>query len=178
VTWLLLVYTVPSEPSRKRATIWRALKKEGAIYLRDGVAVLPERPETLGALRDIAAQVDEFGGRATLIEGARLDPKRHEEVVAQARASRAEEYAEIIREGERFLAHAAAERAHRTFASSELDAMAVDLGKLRRWAEQIRGRDHFAAEDAATVGGLLARCERAVAAFVEEAREQSEGALS
>ena len=49
--WLLLVYTVPAEPSRLRAAVWRDLKKAGAVYLRDGVCVLPERDETLHALR-------------------------------------------------------------------------------------------------------------------------------
>ena len=45
--WLLLIYTVPAEPTRKRAFIWRELKKVGAPYLRDGVCILPERPDTL-----------------------------------------------------------------------------------------------------------------------------------
>ena len=65
--WLVLIYTVPSEPSRKRAFIWRELKKAGAVYLRDGVCALPERPETLAALSAIAARVEELGGQATLV---------------------------------------------------------------------------------------------------------------
>ncbi|WP_279580643.1 hypothetical protein [Fodinicola feengrottensis] len=32
--WLLLVYKVPSEPTRLRATVWRRLKGMGAIYLQ------------------------------------------------------------------------------------------------------------------------------------------------
>jgi Protein ChrB, N-terminal len=65
VTWLLFIYTVPSEPSRKRAYIWREVKKVGAIYLRDGVCALPEREETMAAFRKIAAKVTEFDGEAT-----------------------------------------------------------------------------------------------------------------
>src|SRR5438309_7457883 len=45
VEWLLLIYTLPSQPSRKRAYVWRELKKVGAVYLRDGVAILPRRPD-------------------------------------------------------------------------------------------------------------------------------------
>ena len=52
IPWLLLIYTVPAEPSRKRAAIWRELKKVGAPYLRDGVCILPERPETREADTD------------------------------------------------------------------------------------------------------------------------------
>src|ERR1700680_960102 len=82
--WLLLIYTVPAEPSRKRAAIWRDIKKVGAIYLRDGVCALPERPETIEAMRAIAARVVEFEGQATLVEAARLDPARADWVVEQS----------------------------------------------------------------------------------------------
>ena len=74
--WLLLIYTVPAEPSRKRAAIWRDVKKVGAVYLRDGVCALPERQETTSAMRAIAARVEEFEGQATLVEAARLDAAR------------------------------------------------------------------------------------------------------
>ena len=42
VQWLVLIYTLPPEPTRKRAFVWRELKKIGAVYLRDGVCLLPE----------------------------------------------------------------------------------------------------------------------------------------
>src|SRR4030081_3437466 len=103
--WLLLIYTVPAEPSRKRAAIWRDIKKVGAVYLRDGVCVLPERPETTTAMRAIATRVDEFEGQVTLVEAARLDPVRAEWVVNQSRTARAAEYADVAREAEQLLAH-------------------------------------------------------------------------
>src|SRR4030081_2744377 len=108
--WLLLIYTVPTEPSRKRAAIWRDIKRIGAVYLRDGVCALPERPETTVAMRAIAARVDEFEGQATLVESARLRAARAGWIVDQARTARAAEYADIAREAEQFLAHLARER--------------------------------------------------------------------
>ena len=39
--WLLLIYRVPSEPSRLRATVWRRIKSLGAIYLQSSAAALP-----------------------------------------------------------------------------------------------------------------------------------------
>src|SRR5688500_6070286 len=74
--WLLLIYSVPSQPSRLRAAVWRDLKKAGAVYLRDGVAVLPARPETTATFREIAARIVESGGEGTLVEGARLPAER------------------------------------------------------------------------------------------------------
>ncbi len=174
MTWLLLVYTVPSHPSRKRAAVWREIKKVGAVYLRDGVAVLPERAETHAIFKAIATKVEDLGGQAVVAEGARLDPTRAETVVAKARTSRAEEYAEIAREAEGFLAHAEREREHRELTFAELEEIEEDLGKLRRWAGQVHARDYFDTPEADRVDELLGRCEHAVAAFLEEAYRQTE----
>jgi hypothetical protein len=138
------------------------------------VAVLPERAETRATFHAIAAKVEEFGGQVAVVEGARLDPARADSVVNQARESRAEEYAEIRREAEAFLAHAEREREHREFTFAELEEIEEDLGKLRRWVEQVHARDHFTAPEAAIVDELLGRCEQAVAAFLEEAYRHTE----
>src|SRR5437762_4528886 len=97
-TWILLVYSVPSEPTRKRALVWRELKKIGALYLRDGVAVLPERAPTLELFRALALKIEEMSGRATVVTHAMIDVDRAESIISQARAARAAEYQDIVRE--------------------------------------------------------------------------------
>jgi hypothetical protein len=166
--WLLLIYTVPAEPSRKRASIWREIKRIGAVYLRDGVCVLPERPETATAMRAIVAKVDEFEGQATLVEAARLDSARADRVVAQACTARAEEYADIAREAERLLGHVARETEHRDFTFGELEELEADLGKLKRWTAQVQARDYFGVGPDSRLVELLDRCVAALAAFLEE----------
>ena len=176
MTWLLLIYTVPSEPSRKRAAVWRELKRAGAVYLRDGVCALPERDETVHRFRAVADMVEEFGGRATIVAGARLDPCRAEEIVAESIESRQEEYRENGREAERFLTHIAREHEHRVFTETELARWEADLGKLRRWHEQVTARDYFGAEDAEAANDTLARCDEAVAVALDDAyRRAPEG---
>lgn len=167
--WLLLIYTVPSQPSRLRATVWRELKKAGAVYLRDGVAILPQRDETLAVFQAIAGRIGAFGGQATLVEGARLGAERAEAVITQLQAARAEEYAEIRREAEHFLAHAARERAHRAFTFAELEELEEDLGKLKHWVAQVRTRDYCETADGGFIEELLDRCEAAVSSLLEEA---------
>jgi hypothetical protein len=168
MTWLILIYTLPSDPSRLRATIWRDLKKAGAVYLRDGVAVLPERPETATAFRTIATQITGFGGQATLVEGATLDADRASLITAQVNANREEEYADVARAAAGFLDHIGREQEHRRLTVTDLAEIAADLGKLRRWAGQIRDRDYFGAA-ADHADNLLARCDAALATFREEA---------
>jgi hypothetical protein len=174
ITWLLLIYVVPSEPSRKRAYIWRELKKVGAVYLRDGVCALPERAETTVAFQRIAAKVEEFGGEATIVEAAHLDPKRAEALTTASRTARASEYRELAREAEGFLAHVRRETEHREFTFAELEELEEDLGKLTRWTEQVRARDYFGGADAEEVSALLARCEEELAVFLETAAREDE----
>lgn len=174
VTWLLLIYVVPSEPSRKRATIWRELKKVGAVYVRDGVCALPTRLETPERFHAIADRVIEFGGQVTLVEDARLNAARERVIVEQANTARAEEYAEVASDAEGLLAHVEREREHREFTFAEVKELEVDLGKLKRWADQIHTRDYFGSAGAVAVEELLSRCEAGLAPFREETYAHTE----
>ena len=172
MTWLLLIYTVPAEPSRKRAFIWREIKKAGAIYLRDGVCALPERAESRAAFKLIAEKVEEFGGQATLARSVELDDSRKAWLLEAAKEARAAEYTDIRNEITAFLAHIRREQEHRDFSFTELEELDQDLTKLRRWSSQIASREFTASPAASEVSGLLAQCETELGAFLEETFRQ------
>jgi hypothetical protein len=169
MTWLLLVYTVPNEPSRKRAFIWRELKKVGAVYLRDGVCALPEQEETVAGMGAIVGKIEEFGGQAVLATGAQIDERTATALNEQFRMARAREYAEVTRAAEGLLAHVRREAEHRDFSYAEVEELEADLGKIRRWFGQVRARDYFGTPEAGQVANLLTRGEEALGAFLEEA---------
>jgi hypothetical protein len=173
-SWLLLIYTVPAQPSRKRATVWREIKKLGAVYLRDGVCILPEQPGTMSNLRSLANRIEEMNGQACLVERAQFDAERVEAIKAQFQAARAEEYGEISREAEELLAHIARETEHRDFTYAEVEELEQDLSKLKRWTEQVRERDYFSESSSAAVQSLLEQCERALETFIDRASEEAE----
>ena len=170
--WSLLIYTVPSQPSRLRATVWREVKKLGAVYLRDGVCVLPEGPATMNSLRSLARRIDEMGGQACLVERAKLDVHRAEALEAEFRTARADEYTEVSRDAEQLLAHIARETEHRDFTSTELEELQQDLTKLKRWTDQVHERDYFGDSSYAAVQTLLERCENALQIFVDQASDE------
>lgn len=173
-TWLLLIYTVPAEPSRRRAAVWRELKRAGAVAVRDGVWALPEREETRARFQAIAGTVTEVGGQATLVEGARIDAARTADIVASARTSSAREYRELIEEAGQFLAHVQREHEHRNVTFHELEELEADLGKLRRWSAQVVARDDFGAAGRGEVEQLLAQCEEVLESFLENAYRDTE----
>jgi chromosome segregation ATPase len=176
-SWLLLIYTVPAQPSRKRATVWREVKKAGAVYLRDGVCVLPEQPARVAAFEAIEAKVKELGGQATLVRSARLERERAETIMAQATAARAAEYDDILREIGRFESHMRRERQHREFTFAECQELEADIGKLQRWAGQVKERDFAGLEKGQDVDDALAQCEAELTPLAEEAHEQAEREL-
>ena len=67
--WLLLVYTVPREPSANRVSVWRKLKRLGALLLHDAVWVLPSTPRTAEQLQWLASDIRDLGGEALVWRG-------------------------------------------------------------------------------------------------------------
>src|SRR5258707_13925326 len=72
MTWVLLVYKIPREPTASRAAVWRKLKRLGALLLHDAVWVLPATPWTREQFQWLAVEIGELGGAAHLWESRLL----------------------------------------------------------------------------------------------------------
>src|SRR4051794_32701297 len=57
--WLLLLYKIPREPTVGRVSVWRKLKRLGAILLHDAVWVLPPSPRTKEEFQWLVAEIQE-----------------------------------------------------------------------------------------------------------------------
>ena len=79
--WTLLAYKLPPQPTRLRIQIWRKLQALGAVYLQDGVAVLPSREDLDENLTYISAAVEEMDGSATLLQAAGISDKDHAQII-------------------------------------------------------------------------------------------------
>jgi hypothetical protein len=62
--WITLITSLPTENTTARMRAWRALKASGAAVLKDGVYLMPERPECRSLLESVAADVVSGGGSA------------------------------------------------------------------------------------------------------------------
>lgn len=93
-TWLLLLYKVARQPSARRVSIWRKLKRLGALLLHDAVWVLPDTTRTREQFQWLAAEIGEQGGaavfwQAQVVQGlseAALVEKFSEQTAADYRA--------------------------------------------------------------------------------------------
>jgi hypothetical protein len=161
--WLLLVYRVPSEPTRLRAAVWRRIKSLGAIYLQNSVAALPESPAAERSLRLLRNEILEMSGTAMLLSCAVLAGES--EIRAAFMAARDDEYEEIVDKCRDFLAEVEKEYADNHFSYAELEENEVDLIKLRTWLQRVRERDTFGAGGLQTAVSALAECEEKLEAY-------------
>jgi len=159
---VLLIYRLPREPSRHRVAVWRQLRDLGALYLKDGVAALPEDAVTREQLEWLQLRVREAGGEATLWEAKPGTMAEEAELVGAFRSSREETYRTIIAEAERL----------RRKAQMGGGALLERLGKLEREFRAERRRDYFRSPLRLEAAGALKAAREAV-----REREGSAGAL-
>jgi hypothetical protein len=172
--WLLLIYRVPSEPTRLRSTVWRRIKSLGAIYLQNSVAALPASPAAERSLRRLRKEITDMSGTAMLISATVLAGEA--DVRASFQAARNAEYEEIVDKCEDFLRGIQKEYDVNHFTYAELEENEVDLVKLKSWLAKIVERDVFGADGRAATERALESCEQSLEAYAARVyAEEAEG---
>lgn len=157
--WLLLTYKVPPEPAAKRVALWRRLKAMGAIYLQNGVCLLPKTDDHVRRLKMLEKAIAEMNGEAVILETVALDRGQEDKVVARFKADRDDQYREFLGRCADFEKEIAKEIAIRKFTYAELEEEDTDLRKLQDWLEKIKRLDFYGATLAEEASERLRRCE-------------------
>ncbi len=119
---MLLIYTLPREPSAPRVALWRKLKKLGALLTHDAVWTLPSTAATREQVRWLTQEIRDAGGDAHVWVAREELPGQNEQLVA-AFIERAEYgYTDIL--------HA-------------LDDDSLSRAELARAFRQVRAIDYF-----------------------------------
>lgn len=160
VAWILLTYKVPAEPSTRRIALWRRLKGMGAVYLQNGVCLLPGTDEHLRQLKATEHEISEMGGESVLLRTVALDRAQEEKVIARFKADRDEDYREFLGRCDDFDAEIAKETAAQHFTYAELEENEVDLKKLQSWLAKIGRLDFYGADLGAEAARRLTACEQ------------------
>src|SRR5260221_11462011 len=134
--WVLLIYTMPREPTAPRVAVWRKLKKLGALRLHDAAWVLPATPALLEQVRWLATEIRECQGEALVWHAKGEAPEQDESLIAQLIAP-----AEMVYQA--------------TLAAR--DQPGADPADLARRYRQILATDYFHAPSGEVVRSRLAR---------------------
>jgi hypothetical protein len=169
IDWLLFIYRVPSEPSNNRVSVWRELKRLGALYLQQCVCIVPALPACEQGLESAVRRVESLGGSYNLFRLTDLDAAERERLSGGFRELSAKEYAEIVEECRtKFVKEIEFERYRENYTYEEAEEIREDLEKIRRWYARVVERDWFDAGQRDAVARELEQCERLLEAFEEE----------
>ncbi len=174
--WLLLTYKVPPEPSKTRVAIWRRIRSLGAVYIQNGICVLPTSSEHQRQLRMVQADIEHAGGEAVIFETAAMDAKQQELIVSRFKHDRDQDYEEFLDKCADYKREVAKEvdADHYTFA--ELKENDEDLKKLRGWLDRIKALDFYGASARAAAEQQLAECETLLDGYANEVFEREQNA--
>ena len=166
--WQLIIYRLPSNPSRARVAIWRELRRLGALPLQQAVSVVPELGELSDALDGIVERIERDGGTVHRYTLAKLSVTQQAQLVAEWNALRGQEFAELVEECEtKFRREVEFEIFRANLTAGEAEEIEADLDKIRAWFARVAARDWFAAPNRAAAELAIAACETLLDDFVQ-----------
>jgi len=130
--WLLFVLTLQGQQPAVRMRVWRALKALGAAVLRDGVYLLPNKPEFLEPLQAQSEEVTASGGSAQILEVNARD--KAQEAEFRQLFDRTPDYEKLMLE---------IGKARKEIGGLDRRALALRPTRLRREYETIAMQDFF-----------------------------------
>jgi hypothetical protein len=170
--WFVLVYKLPSEPTRYRASVWRKLRAAGAVYLQNGVAALPADPGGERVMRGVVREIQEYDGMCHLVRGLLVGDDAA--LLAAFGDARDDEYREILDRCRDFHTELEKERKARKFTFAELEENEEDLARLEAWFGKVRARDRFGAPLMEEAERALGACREDLEAFAGSVYEEAD----
>jgi hypothetical protein len=131
--WVLLLYGLPTKKGAVRISLWRQLRKCGALPLKTSAYLLPDTPEHTERFQWLAQEVRDGGGEATLIHATEIEGLTNDELAQMFNQARAKEYDEVIGELRKL------SRGKRKQGAG----FEPELERMRRRVEEIRRVDFF-----------------------------------
>jgi hypothetical protein len=149
-SWLLLLYSLPTNRNTERVAVWRRLKKMGAVQIKTSTYLLPDEPAQYEQFQWLAKQIRDYGGDSTLVRAQEIEGLTKEKVVSLFNAARDQDYAVLRKALQTFIAR-----------RRKLDAAAAatELERFTRQFRELRQIDFFDSARGHEVAMLLRRAE-------------------
>src|SRR5436190_1822743 len=149
-SWLLLLYSLPTNRNTERVAVWRRLKKMGAVQIKTSTYLLPDEPAQHEQFQWLAKQIRDYGGDSTLVRAQEIEGLTKEKVVSLFNAARDLDYTVLRKALQTFIAR-----------RPKLDgaAAATELERFTRQFRELRQIDFFDSARGHEVAMLLRRAE-------------------
>jgi hypothetical protein len=149
-SWLLLLFSLPTNRNTERVAVWRRLKKMGAVQIKTSTYLLPHAPAQYEQFQWLAQQVRDYGGDSTLVRAQEIEGLTKEKVVALFNEARAKDYGELRKSLQSFITRRK---------KIEAGEAVSELERFTRQFREIRAVDFFDSPRGHDVAMLLRRAE-------------------
>ena len=140
-SWLLLLFSLPTNRNTERVAVWRRLKKMGAVQIKTSTYLLPDEPPQYEQFQWLAQQIRDYGGDSTLVRAHEIEGLTKEKVVSLFNTARDKEYVELRKSLQSFIARR--KKSDAEFAAAELERLTKQFRELRQidFFDSPRGHD-------------------------------------
>lgn len=149
-SWLLLLFSLPTNRNTERVAVWRRLKKLGAVQIKTSTYLLPDEPAQYEQFQWLAQQIRDYGGDSTLVRARAIEGLTTEKVIAIFNSARDKEYSALKKAVQHLIAQK--KKTDAEFAATELE-------RLTRQFRELRQIDFFNSARGHDVAMLLRRAE-------------------
>jgi hypothetical protein len=129
-SWLLLLFSLPTNRNTERVAVWRRLKKIGAVQIKTSTYLLPDEPTQYEQFQWLAQQIRDYGGDSTLVRAQEIEGLTKEKVVSLFNAARDREYAALRKSLQTFIARR--RKSDGNFAAAELERLTKQFRELQQ----------------------------------------------
>lgn len=147
--WLVLLVSLPPDPSTLRVRVWRKLRAVGAVALKKSVYLLPFSPENLEHFQWLTQEVQRDRGEATLLKVDQIENMRRADVVRLFQEARDRDYRQLAERYRKILGGFGRKGEDRSVARRS-----QELARLGREVERVREIDFFDAPSSQEVKRL------------------------
>ncbi len=158
--WLLIFYSVPSNPVSNRMKIWRKLAKTGAVQLKGAVYILPASEEHEEFLQWLIGEVKSMGGDGAFVRTAEIKTMSEKDIVRLFTVQVVEEYNRTEKGLE--VIERKVQSIRKGSKSEEGKHLAVQVAKIAKEVEEIGKRDWFNSREGQSIKKRLQTLETAV----------------
>jgi len=149
-SWLLLLFSLPTNRNTERVAVWRRLKKMGAVQIKTSTYLLPDEPAQYEQFQWLAQQIRDYGGDSTLVRAQEIEGLTKEKVVSLFNTARDKEYVDLRKALQGFIARGK---------KSDAELAAAELERLTKQFRELRQIDFFDSPRGQDVAMLLRRAE-------------------
>jgi hypothetical protein len=161
-----VTYRLTSDGSRHRVSVWRELRRVGAVSLQSATWAVPGGDRFDEVLDKVSALVERAGGQVLVVDVDPASPSI-DKLVTLYDAERDAEWTEFAAECDKAIAELAAEVAKEKFTLAELDEEEHNVDRLRRWYRELRAKDLFAVAGAVAAEPKLKEAVESLEDFAE-----------